>query len=112
MKKLLAILLIVITLFLCSCSKERKFGIEQFVDRMNKTYETDLETDSFMLSKRGDDNFLFSNKENSMMAFFIDNDNNIKGMNLLITADENVEKAKNTYCQMCSVFTSTDLIVR
>ena len=105
MKKLLAILLIVITIFLCSCSKESDFGIEQFVDRMNKNYETNLETNKFSSSQRDGDNFLFYSDNSSMMSFMLDNQNNIRSISLLITADYSIEKAKDTFCKMCSIFT-------
>ncbi len=108
MKKLLAILLVIITILFSSCSKERKFGIQQFVERINKTYETTLKTDNLKFSRRGEENFLFMNDKNTLYSFFIDTDNNIKGINLLITADGNIENAKNTYCQMCSIFTGND----
>ncbi len=105
MRKLLAILLVVITIFLSSCSKEPNFGIEQFVDRMNRTYDTILETDKFRLSQRTEDNFLFYSDNASMMTFVLDKKNNIKSISLLATAEYNIEEAKNTYCKMCSIFT-------
>ena len=109
MKKLLAILLVVITIFFTSCSKETNFGIEQFVDRMNKAYETNLETSKFRLSQRKDDNFLFFTDNTSMMSFVLDKQNNIKNISLLITADHNIEDGKNTFCEMCSIFTGKSI---
>ena len=109
MKKLLAILLVVITIFFCSCSKELNFGIEQFVDRMNKTYETNLETGNFRLSQREDNNFLFYSDNASMMSFVLDKKNNITSISLLITADHNIEDAKDIFCKMCTIFTGHDL---
>ena len=108
MKKLLAILLVVITLFLTSCSKESKFGIEQFVDRMNRTFDTNLNTNSFLLSKRNENNILFSTDGTSMTALTINRDNNIKGLSILITAGGNIETTKTTFCQMCSILTGND----
>ncbi len=108
MKKLLAIIMIFIITFFSSCSKESKFGIQQFTERMNKTYGTDYKTSEFALSSRNNTNFLFLSKDNTMLSVFIDNDNNIKGISLLITADGDIENAKNTYCQMCSIFTGND----
>ena len=107
MKKLLAILMIFITIFFSACSKESKFGIQQFVERMNKTYETDYKTSDFILIKREDDNVLFLSEENSLISVVIDSSNYIKEISLLITADD-IEKAKITYCQMCSIFTGND----
>lgn len=108
MKKLLAIIMVFISLFLCSCSKESKFGVQQFVERMNDTFMTDYTTSEFLQSKKNDDSFLFLTREHNMITLLLDIDNNIKGISLTITADGNIENAKNLYCQMCSVFTCND----
>lgn len=108
MKKLLAFLMVFITIFFSACSKEGKFGIQQFTERMNKTYETDYKTKDFALSTRNNTNFLFYTEKDTMLSLFLDNDNNIKGISLLVTADGNIENAINTYCQMCSIFTGKD----
>lgn len=108
MKKLLAILMVFITVFFSACSKESKFGIQQFTERMNKTFETDYKTSDFVLSKREDENVLFLSEKNSLISVFIDNSNYIKGVSLLITTDGDIENAKNTYCQMCSIFTGNN----
>ena len=108
MKKLLAILMVFITVFFSACSKESKFGIQQFVERMNKTYKTEYQTSDFFLTKREDENILFLSEENSLISVFIDSNNYIKGVSLLITADGDIDKGKNTYCQMCSIFTGND----
>ena len=108
MKKLLAILMVFITVFLCSCSKESKFGVQQFIERMNETFATDYNTNEFMLSEKNDENFLFLTRENNMITILLDKDNNIKGLSLLITADSNIENGKKLYCQMCSIFTNND----
>ena len=108
MKKLLAIIMVFISLFLCSCSKESKFGVQQFVERMNDTFMTDYTTSEFLQSEKDGDNFLFLTRGNNMLNLLLDDDNNIKGISLLITADGNIENAKKLYCQMCSVFTCND----
>ena len=108
MKKLLAIIMAFISLFLCSCSKESKFGVQQFVERMNNSFMTDYTTSEFLQSKKNDDNLLFLTRESHMLNLLLDGDNNIKGISLLLTADGNIENAKTLYCQMCSVFTGND----
>lgn len=108
MKKLLAIFLTVITVFLSSCSKESKFGIQQFTERMNTNFETDYKTSEFLLSKKDDKNILFMTQEQNMISFILDDNNNIKSMGILVTADGDIEKTKDTYCQMCSIFTGND----
>ena len=47
MKKLLAILIVIITIFLCSCSKESKFGAEQFVSDIHKRVKGNCATQAF-----------------------------------------------------------------
>ena len=108
MKKLLAILLIFITIFFSACSKESKFGVQQFTERMNKTYNTDFMTSDFILGKRDDDNFLFLSKDSTLISLLIDSKNYIKSVSILITTDSDIEETKITYCQMCSIFTGND----
>lgn len=108
MKKLLAILIVIITILFCSCSKESKFGIEQFVNRMNNTYDTDYTTGDFLLSKKNDESFLFFTRGNQMLSLSLDEKNNIKEISLLITADNDITDTKKLFCQMCSIFTGND----
>lgn len=108
MKKLLAILMIFITLFLCSCSKESKFGVQQFVERMNDAFATDYTTSEFMLSEKNGENILFITKESNMITLLLDKDNNINGISLLTTADSDTENSKKLFCQMCSILTGND----
>lgn len=108
MKKLLAFLLIFITIFFSSCSKEKTFGIQQFTERMNKNYNTNLQTSEFILGERDNETFLFLSKGSTLISLSLDSKNYIKSVSLLITADGNIENAKITYCQMCSIFTGND----
>lgn len=108
MKKLLVLLLVFINLFLCSCSKESKFGVQQFVERMNNTFETDYTTSEFLQSEKNDDNLLFLTQNNEMICLLLDDENDIKGISLLITAEGNIENSKKLYCQMCSIFTGNN----
>ena len=108
MKKLLVLLLVFISVFLCSCSKESKFGVQQFVERMNNTFETDYTTSEFMQSEKNDDNLLFLTRNNEMLCLLLDDENDIKGISLLITAECDIENSKKLYCQMCSIFTGND----
>lgn len=108
MKKLLAFFMVFIIIFLCSCSKENKFGVQQFIERMNDNFQTDYNTDEFILSKKDNNNFLFMTREDSMITLLLDENNNIKGLSLLVTADGDIENAKTLYCQMCSVITGNN----
>ncbi len=105
MKKLLAFMMVFITVFLCSCSKESKFGVQQFVERMNENFSTDYTTSEFMLSEKNDEKFLFLTRESKMITLLLDKENNIKGISLLITADGDIENGKKLYSQICSIIT-------
>ena len=108
MKKLLAILLIFITVFLSSCSKESKFGVQQFTERMNSTYNTNYLTSDFILGKQDNENYLFLSRDNLLISLLLDSNNYIKSVSILVTADGDIEQTKNTYCQMCSIFTGNN----
>ena len=109
MKKLLVFSVTFIIIFMCGCSKESKFGVQQLVERMNTTFETDFRTEEFLLSKDDNGNSLFLTRNGKLILLSLDNDNNIKGISLLITADESIENSQELYCQLCSVFTGNDL---
>ncbi len=108
MKKVLAIFMVIITLSLCSCSKESKFGIQQFVERMNESFETDYTTNEFMLSEMDDEQVLFMTRKSYMLSLTLDDDTNIRGISILITDEADVQNAIITYVQLCSVLTGND----
>ena len=83
MKKLLAFLLIFITIFFSSCSKEKTFGIQQFTERMNKAYNTNLQTSEFILGERDNETFLFLSKDSTLISLSLDSKNYIKSVSLL-----------------------------
>jgi hypothetical protein len=43
-----------------------------------------------------------------MICLLLDDENDIKGISLLITAEGNIENSKKLYCQMCSIFTGNN----
>ena len=75
---------------------------------MNKNYNTNLQTSEFILGERDNETFLFLSKGSTLISLSLDSKNYIKSVSLLITADGNIENAKITYCQMCSVFIGND----
>ena len=85
MKKLLALFIVFIIIFFNSCSKEEKFGVEQFVDRINKNYNTEYSTSNFLLGKnQQEENCLFYERENSMVVLIL-NKENLMGQLILVT---------------------------
>lgn len=95
--------------FLCACSKENKFGVEQFVDRMNSQFEYSLNTADFILYiDENENNNLFCELDTSFITLSLDNDNDIKGISLLHTDSQDIANTLNFFCHMCCVFTSND----
>lgn len=91
---------------LCGCSKESKFGVQQFTERMNSQFETDFATADFILGTDEEgESFLFCEKGEMLLSLSIDTNNTIKGVGLLITESMDINSAIDTFCKMCSVFT-------
>lgn len=109
MKKLLAISFIFIIIFFNGCSKEEKFGVEQFVTRMNKEYNTEYKTADFLLGKNQDENnCLFYEDGNSLLSLRLNNNNQIVGIGLLSLPEKNYTQVIDYFCKFCSVFTGFD----
>lgn len=108
-KKIVVLIFIFALTFLCACSQESKFGVEQFVDRMNKNFETDFMTSEFQLgSSENGEKWLFSERGDSLITLFLDTNNNIKGASVLATDNSDIQTLINTYLQFCCVLTGAD----
>ncbi len=109
MKRLLAFFTVFIIIFFNGCSKEEKFGVEQFVDRINKNYSTEYNTSDFLLGKnQREENCLFYEQENSMIVLILNNENLITGTGLLITDDSDIQEYINQFCGISSILTNSD----
>ncbi len=108
MKKLLTVLITFMLVFISACSKESKFGAEQFVTRMNHEYETDFMTSDFLLCKAGEKNALFCDGNDSFITLSLDSENEIVGVGLMITADSDTGYGTEMFCKISSVFTGND----
>lgn len=96
--------------FLCACSKESKFGIEQFTSRMNTQFEYSLNTADFILHiDENENNNLFCELDNSLVSVSLDSNNDIKGISLLFTDPQHLDNSLNFFCNMCCVFTGNAL---
>lgn len=108
-KRILLVFLSFMLVFLCACSKENKFGVEQFVDRMNSQFEYSLNTADFILHiDENENNNLFCELDSSLMTLSLDNNNDIKGISLLSTDSQNIANTLDFFCDMCCVFTAND----
>ena len=97
-------------LLFCGCSKENKFGVQQFVERLNNQYEYTLNTTDFILGKNGDTNSLFCEKENHLISLSLNDKNNIVGVSLLVTSPDEIENIISTFCKLSSILTNSDYI--
>ncbi len=102
--------LFIILCLLCGCSKETKFGIEQFVTRMNKEFLTEYSTADFMLSvDENENNYLFCDKGNCFLSLQLNDDNDIIGISLLVTEGYDISNGINEFQNMCCIFTGNDV---
>lgn len=97
-------------LLFCGCSKENKFGLEQFVHRLNSQYEYTLNTADFILGKNENDNTLFCETTNNLIFVSLNDKNNIIGVGLLSTSPDEIENTLLSFCKISSVLTGNDYI--
>lgn len=108
-KKILLITISVFLILLCGCSKESKFGLEQFVSRMNSQFDYSLDTADFILwVDENENNNLFCELGSSLITLSLDNNNDIKGISLLSVDSQDIPNTINFFCNMCCVFTGND----
>ena len=102
-KKIIA--LICVLLCLCGCSKEEKFGLQQFVSRMNEQYNTTYKTADFMLGTDAkNQKYLFYDSNDGLITLSLDKNNDIIGVSLLINESIDINKGINTFLNICCVF--------
>jgi hypothetical protein len=108
-KKILIFSLACAFCFLCGCSKESKFGVEQFSYRMNSQFEYGFDTKQFILGiDENNENNLFYERDSSLITLSLDNNNNIIGISLLETDTQKASETIRLFSHMCSVFTGND----
>lgn len=101
--------LICVLLCLCGCSQEEKFGLEQFVSRMNEQYNSTYKTADFMLGTDADNHeYLFCDSNDGLISLSIDSNNDIIGVSLLINESMDINKGINTFLNICCIFKSND----
>ncbi len=106
-KKIVA--LTCILMILSGCSQEAKFGVQQFVARMNKQYRTTYKTADFLFgTDKKSQNYLFYDSNDGLITLSLDSDNSIIGVALLINESIDINKGINTFCKICCIFTGND----
>ena len=106
LKKFMLSFICLTLIMLCGCSQESKFGVQQFVERMNTLYETDFTTDEFILGTDNEGkNYLFCDRNGILMSLSIDTNNTICGVGLTITESMDINIGLDTFLQISGVFT-------
>ncbi len=106
LKKICIILSVSCVIFFGGCSKESKFGIQQFVERMNTQYGTEFATADFILgTDKENSNYLFCDKDDMLISLLLDTNNTIRGVGLLLTESMDINEGLNTFLHICCVFT-------
>ena len=109
MKRLLTILLLIIIIFLTGCSKEEKFGIDQFVVRINHEYNTQYKTSYFLSGKNStEENCLFYEYGDYLLTLRMNDSNQIVGAGLLTTNGERLTEYISEFCRITSVLCGTE----
>ncbi len=110
MKKICLILSVFLILGLTACSKESKFGVQEFCGRMNTQFETELDTALFSLATHENgEQFLVSENDEMLIFLALNSDQKIKGVGLVLTEDYDIAKGISTFAQSCAVFTNTSI---
>ncbi|MBR5320520.1 MAG: hypothetical protein IKU41_01620 [Clostridia bacterium] len=105
-KKIIA--LFCILLCLCGCSQEEKFGLEQFVTRINEQFSTTYKTSDFMLGENAHNKYLFCNSNDGLISLSLDSNNDIIGASLLINESMDINQGINTFLNICCIFKGCD----
>lgn len=106
LKKFMSICVCCTIIFLCGCSQESKFGVQQFVERMNSQYGTDFATSDFILgTDEQEESHLFCEKGEMLISLSLDTNNTIRGVGLLLTESMDINEGLNTFLHICCVFT-------
>lgn len=109
LKKFTMICVCLALIFLCGCSKENKFGVQQFVERMNNQYENDFTTSDFILgTDEAGENYLFCEKDEMLISLSLDTNNSICGVGLVLTESMDINDGLDTFLQICCVMTGED----
>ena len=86
MKKLFIILILAVIFLFSACSKESKFGIEQFTERMNSQFGTNYNTADFILGTDSEgEKYMLYEEGDTLISVSLDANGTIKGAALLVT---------------------------
>ena len=108
MKRCFLILLAIFSVFLQSCTVQEKMGVEQFVAEMNKQFESGIKTSDFQSGYDENDNcYLFSETEHSLTTLFLNENNQITSVSVLIIPNNDITSYINHFVRLTSVFTHT-----
>lgn len=109
MKKLFIILILAVIFLFSACSKESKFGIEQFTERMNSQFGTNYNTADFILGTDSEgEKYMLYEEGDTLISVSLDANGTIKGAALLVTDGGDIAGCIDTYKKVCCVLTGDD----
>ena len=100
--------LMCIILLLSACSRESRFGVEQFVSRINSDFSREMKTEDFLLSRDVGGNMLFAEESGVLLCLMPDSDGCIKGAGAMLDAGGDAGKLLELFTQICCVLTEND----
>lgn len=108
LKKIGVFFIISLTLFLSACSREEKFGIDEFAVRMNSISEQKLSVSDFMLGERSEsEKYFFCEQDGLFISLTPDSGNKIKTFAVSAENGYDINKLLAVYLNGCCVLTGT-----
>lgn len=106
LKKFAVFFIISLTLLLTACSKEEKFGIDEFAARMNGISEQKLSVSDFMLGEKGEsERYFFCEQDGLFISLTPDSGNKIKAFAVSAEKGYDINALLSVYLNGCRVLT-------
>lgn len=109
MKKISVLLVIILIFLLFGCSREAKFGVGEFADRINKDFDKQITENSVSLEKDDGKNRIYCKIDDFLLVLYLGNNNNICGVAMMLPIEEENKMSLffDDFTQCVSVFTNT-----
>ncbi len=108
MRKIISVLLAITLVFmLTSCSRESKFGVGEFCDRIRADYEIEVNESSVYLDKHDGKNRIYCTCNSFLLVLYLGVNDNISGVAMMIQNDQKdkLESFLDSYKKCVCVFT-------
>lgn len=109
MKRKISLFLVFTLLFLLvGCSREAKFGVGEFFDRMEKDFETEINESDITLEKDDGKDRIYCTLDEYLLVLYLRNGQNISGVCMMIPKEKENELTVfiNDFSKCVSILTS------